>query len=63
MILLFASLFTNLVGPPKAALAGLLVVIGAQLVKLAINCEAAHENKIKIAVPSCHLSANTYSEE
>lgn len=35
-ILLFASLFTNLVELiPKAALAGLLIVIGAQLVKLA----------------------------
>lgn len=35
-ILVFASLFTNLVELiPKAALAGLLIVIGAQLVKLA----------------------------
>ncbi|OBK19588.1 SulP family inorganic anion transporter [Mycobacterium asiaticum] len=35
-VLLFASLFTNLVELiPKAALAGLLIVIGAQLVKLA----------------------------
>ncbi|BCI90704.1 hypothetical protein NIIDMKKI_59100 [Mycobacterium kansasii] len=35
-ILLFASLFTNLVELiPKAALAGLLIVIGAQLVRLA----------------------------
>ena len=35
-VLLFASLFTNLVELiPKAALAGLLIVIGVQLVKLA----------------------------
>lgn len=35
-VLLFASMFTNLVELiPKAALAGLLIVIGAQLVKLA----------------------------